>query len=199
MIRAGFLSAVDRADLIALARDGSATHRLARRANALVLLDAGWSCEKVAEALFVDDDTIRKWRGLFVEDGLEGLTRFDVGGSACQLSDEQQEKLKAWVAAALPRTTRQIGAWIAKQFGVAYEGRSGLIALLNRLGLEYHKPQVIPRNPRIKMLWGWAAADRIFLVAEKHPHRRDRCRRCSILARPRPLTITIRRSSRFWN
>jgi transposase len=164
MIRAGFLCAVDRADLIALARDGSAAHRLARRANALVLLDAGWSCERVAEALFVDDDTIRKWRGLFVEDGLEGLTRFDVGGSACQLSDEQQQKLKAWVAAALPRTTRQIGAWIAKEFGVAYEGRSGLIALLNRLGLEYHKPEVIPRNPRI-MSGGDEEKQRAFIAS----------------------------------
>src|SRR5450631_2345731 len=48
MIRAGFLSQVDRADLIALARDGSVEHRLARRANALVLLDAGWSFQKVA-------------------------------------------------------------------------------------------------------------------------------------------------------
>ena len=26
------------------------------------------------------------------------------------------------------------------------EGRSGLIALLHRLGLEYHKPNVIPRK-----------------------------------------------------
>jgi len=146
MIRAGFLSPVDRADLIALARDGSAAHRLARRANALVLLDSGWSCEKVAKALFLDDDTIRQWHGLFIEDGFEGLTRFEAGGSACQLSGEQQEKLKAWVAAALPRTTRQIGAWIEREFGVAYEGRSGVIALLHRLGLEYHKPEVIPRK-----------------------------------------------------
>jgi transposase len=146
MIRAGFLSPVDRADLIALTRDGSAAHRLARRANALVLLDSGWSCEKVAKALFLDDDTIRQWHGLFIEDGFEGLTRFEAGGSACQLSGEQQEKLKAWVAAALPRTTRQIGAWIERQFGVAYEGRSGVIALLHRLGLEYHKPEVIPRK-----------------------------------------------------
>ena len=146
MIRAGFLSPVDRADLIALARDGSAAHRLARRANALVLLDSGWSCEKVARALFLDDDTIRQWHGLFIEDGFEGLTRFEAGGSACQLSGEQQEKLKAWVAAVLPRTTRQIGAWIEREFGVAYEGRSGVIALLHRLGLEYHKPEVIPRK-----------------------------------------------------
>ena len=59
MIRAGYLSPEDRADLIALARDGSAAHRLARRANALVLLDDGWSCDRVA-ALFLDDDTIRR-------------------------------------------------------------------------------------------------------------------------------------------
>jgi hypothetical protein len=47
MIRDGYLSPEDRADLIALARAGSAAHRLARRANALVLLDDGWSCERV--------------------------------------------------------------------------------------------------------------------------------------------------------
>src|ERR1035437_524575 len=96
MICAGFLSPVDRADLTALAR----------RANALVLLDSGWSCEKVAGALLLDDDTIRRWHGLFIEDGLEGLTRFEAGGSACQMNGEQQENLKAWVAAALPRSTR---------------------------------------------------------------------------------------------
>lgn len=66
MICAGFLSPVDRADLTALARDGSAAHRLARRANALVLLDSGWSCEKVAGAVLLDDDTIRRWHGLFI-------------------------------------------------------------------------------------------------------------------------------------
>ena len=76
VIRGGYLSVEDRADLIALARDGSAAHRLARRANALVLLDDGWSCERVAAALFVDDETVRRWHQLFVEDGLEELTRF---------------------------------------------------------------------------------------------------------------------------
>ena len=146
MIRGGFLSREDRIDLIALARDGSAEHRLARRANALVLLDSGWSCEKVSGALLLDDDTIRKWHGLFIEDGIEGLTRFEVGGSACQLSDEQQARVVAFVKANLPRSIRQIGAFIGSEFGVAYESRSGLIALLHRLGLEYHKPEVIPRK-----------------------------------------------------
>jgi transposase len=146
MIRAGFLSPEDRTDLIALARDGAAAHRLARRANALVLLDAGWSCEKVAAALFLDDDTIRKWHGMFLEDGFDGLLRFEAGGSACRLSGEQQDKLKTWVSASLPRSTRRIGAWIEAEFGLAYEGRSGLIALLHRLGFAYHKPKVIARK-----------------------------------------------------
>ena len=146
MIRRGFLSPVDRADLIALAKDGSATHRLARRASALVLLDAGYNFRQVAEVLLLDDGTIRAWHKMFAEGGLEGLTRFEPGGSACQMSDEQQNKLKAWVASALPGSTRHIGAWIEKEFGLVYAGRSGLIALLNRLGLEYQKPQVIPRK-----------------------------------------------------
>jgi transposase len=144
MIRAGFLSTKDRSDLIAMARDGSATHRLARRANALVLLDAGWNCQEVAGALLLDDDTIRTWHNVFVSDGIEGLARFESGGSACQMNDAQLEELKAWVTATLPRSTRQIGAFIEKKFAIVYESRSGLIVLLHRLGLEYHKPDLIP-------------------------------------------------------
>jgi len=146
VIRAGYLSPEDRADLIALARDGSAAHRLARRANALVLLDKGLSCEEVAEVLLLDDDTVRRWHGLFLEDGLEGLTRFDSGGGASRLSKMQEATLRSWIAETLPRSTRQIGAYIAREFGVIYESRSGLIALLHRLGLEYSKPERIGRK-----------------------------------------------------
>lgn len=146
MIRAGFLDAEARQDLIELARDGTTEHRLARRANALVLLDKGWSCGRVAEALLLDDDTIRTWHRLYEEDGIEGLAGFGHEGSACRLSMEQQEKLKAWITQMLPRSTRQIGAWIEAEFKIVYQGRSGLIALLHRLGMEHRKPQAIPRK-----------------------------------------------------
>ena len=146
MIRGGFLSEEDRNKLIALAREGSVASRVTRRANALVLLDDGWSCQEVADAFLLNDDTIRGWFKLFEQRGIEGLTSFDVGGSASFLSAEQEDALKAFVGATLPRTTRQVGAWIENEFGVVYEGRSGLIALLHRLGLEYHKPNVIPRK-----------------------------------------------------
>src|SRR5208282_2877953 len=86
MIQSGFLSEEDRMALTALARDGSSPCRMTRRANALVLLDEGWICQQVAHALLLDDDTIRSWRKLFEQRGIEGLTSFDVGGSASYLS-----------------------------------------------------------------------------------------------------------------
>jgi transposase len=146
MIRSGFLSHGDRVALRVLARDGSAAHRFARRANALVLLDAGWTCAKVAGALLLDDDTIRTWHAMFIADGIAGLSAFDAGGSACQISSAQQAELKAWVTTTLPRSTRHVGAWIEAQFDLTYESRSGLSALLQRLGFAFRKPEVIPRK-----------------------------------------------------
>ncbi len=146
MIRAGFLSTVERAELIELARNGLATHRLARRANALVLLDRGMSCEDIGSVLLLDDDTVRTWRRLYREEGIEGLAGFGYEGSDCHLSAARQEKLKAWVGEALPRTTRHVGAWIEREFAIVYRSRSGLIALLHRLGMEHRKPQAVSRK-----------------------------------------------------
>ncbi|HKD74915.1 MAG TPA: hypothetical protein VKB76_05445, partial [Ktedonobacterales bacterium] len=58
------------ARLIELAREGSTPHRLARRANALVLLNDGMGCEAAAKVLLLDDDTIRTWYRLSQEDGI---------------------------------------------------------------------------------------------------------------------------------
>jgi transposase len=146
MIRAGFLDAESRQDLIDLARDGSVAHRLARRANALLLLDGGMSCEAAGKVLFIDDDTVRTWHQQYQDDGIEGLANFGHEGGSCRLTAEQQDKLKAWISETLPRTTRAVGAWIDREFGVEYHSRSGLIALLHRLGMEHRKPKAISRK-----------------------------------------------------
>jgi transposase len=105
MIRGGFLSEAERRALIELARDGLAEHRVARRANALVLLNKGWSCAKVAGALLLDDDTVRSWFRAYEKDGLEGLHNFGHEGSSSRLSEDQQAELKAWITKRLPRST----------------------------------------------------------------------------------------------
>ena len=93
MIRPGFLDSESRRDLIDLARDDSVAHRLARRANALVLLDDGMTCAAVAKVLFLDNDTIRTWYQLYQEDGVDGLAGFGHEGGICRLTSEQQDKL----------------------------------------------------------------------------------------------------------
>jgi transposase len=146
MIRAGFLRTTEREELIKLARHGSVEHRLARRANALVLLDRGLSCKEIGSVLLLDDDTVRTWHQLYMEGGITGLTGFGYEGSDCHLSATQQEQLRAWVGETLPRTTPRIGAWIEREFGIVYQSRSGLVTLLHRLGMEYRKPQAVSRK-----------------------------------------------------
>ena len=145
MIRGGFLSVTDRRALIRLARDGLAEHRVARRANAIVLLDQGWSCERVAEAFLLDDDTVRNWHRAFERGGVEALKTFDHEGGSSRLSDEQAIALGDWIDAHRPRSIRKIGAWLKRTFGLSYS-RSGLIALLHRLGFAYRKPEAMPRG-----------------------------------------------------
>ena len=142
MIRPGFLSADERSELRALARDGLSEARAARRANAIVLLNDGWSCAQVATALLMDDDTVRGWHELYAEHGITGLVVFNHKGSESHLTGAAEASVFEFVRANLPRNTRMIGAWIAKTHGVDYS-HAGLIALLHRLKLEYRKPDAV--------------------------------------------------------
>lgn len=143
MRKSGFLKAEDLRALEELARDGLAEHRLARRANALILLDRGMSYRQVAAVLLLDDETVRGWRQLFEADGISGLTGLHYAGRKAFLTPAQEADLAAWVTQTLPRSTRAVGAWIEAKFGVRYASRSGLIELLHRLGFEHRRPQAV--------------------------------------------------------
>jgi len=145
MIRGGFLDPSVRADLIEQVRDGKAETRLTRRANALLLLDDGMSCDEIAKVLYLDDDTIRYWYELYSEKGLSWLADFGYKGRSCELTPAQQDALKSWVAQTLPRTTTVVGEWIEKSYGVSYS-RSALIKLLRRNDMDYRKPGLVPRK-----------------------------------------------------
>ena len=70
----------------------------------MVLLDQGWSCERVAAALLLDDDTVRNWRRAYERGGVEGLRSFGHEGASSRLSSEQETALSDWVGAELPRS-----------------------------------------------------------------------------------------------
>ena len=126
-----------------IARDGTEEHRIARRANAILLLDRGWSFADIAEALFLDDSTVRTWLKSFQEGGVEALVLFDLNGGSCALAPLQIDELSVWATEALPTSTTEIGQFILERFGLDYS-RSGIIKLMNRTGFDWKKPESVP-------------------------------------------------------
>jgi transposase len=188
MIRPEFLSAAERKELVSLARNGSASHRVARRANAIVLLNDGWSCDQVAKALLLDDDTVRGWFKSYNEHGLKAITTFRHGGSESCLTQAQELELIAWVRADFPSSTSVIGSWIRDKFDLYYS-HSGLIALLHRLDLVFRKPRPMPRKLDVdkqetfianyeKLRNGLGARETIVFVDAVHPQHQSRSAGC---------------------
>ena len=103
-----FLSERERQELLKIARDGLEEHRVARRANAILLLDKGWSYADVAEALLLDDSTLRLWRKAYAEGGVDNLVMFDLRGGFCALTAEQVEELRAWATKRCPARRRRL-------------------------------------------------------------------------------------------
>ena len=144
MVRSGFLSTVERCELERCVRCHREDHGIARRANALLLLDDGESCAQIARFLYLDDDTVRGWYKTYSSDGWEVLAHDGWQGGKCLLTQEQQVQLVSWLEGRLCRSTVEIRSYIAAEFKLAYS-HSGCLKLLHRLGFEYKKPKAVPR------------------------------------------------------
>lgn len=144
MIPANFLTPVQRDELEQIVRRPSEDHGVARRANAILLLDDGLSCVQIGKVLYLDDDSIRNWHKHYQSGGWDELEMFDWKGGKPYLSATQEVALCGWLQARLCRDTHEIRAYIEAGFGVGYS-HSGCIKLLHRLGFEYKKPKALPR------------------------------------------------------
>src|ERR1700730_9324568 len=87
------LTPTDRAQLLRLMRRQT-SRTVHRRMNALLLLDDGWAAERVAEALFIDAETVREHRRLYQTGGVAGLELLNYEGSDPALSDAQLKALE---------------------------------------------------------------------------------------------------------
>ncbi len=75
MIHGGDRSAKERVALEAVIRHASKPHGVVRRANAILLLDMGWSYAEVSGFFCLDDDTVPTWLKRYPAGGLEETTR----------------------------------------------------------------------------------------------------------------------------
>ena len=144
MIRPGFLSRSERRALEACVRRQREDDGVARRANAILLLDDGQSCVQIAKFLYLDDDTILGWYKTYREAGWDALSIDGWKGGQARMTSAQEAELCAWLDGRFCRLVAPIMAHIAAQYGVEYS-HSGCLKLLARLGFEYRKPKGLPR------------------------------------------------------
>ena len=144
MPRPNFLSSSERLELKRCVCRQREEHGIARRANAILLLDDGESCAQIAKFLYLDDDTIRGWFKVWQQDGWEALALDGWQGGRSRLTADQEAALSTWLEDRFCRSAGEIRAHIAAKFGVPYS-HSGCLKLLRRLGFEYRKPKALPR------------------------------------------------------
>lgn len=184
MIHRSFLSPPQRTDLLKVARCRTEFHGAGVRANALILLDKGWNCTQIGEALLLDDDTIREFYKRYMEGGLDHLITYDWKGRPPQLYRAQEEQLSVWIEAEFPRDTTPIIAYILVHFGVHYS-HSGCLSLLHRLKFTYVRPKYVPQVADIErqkafiatyeaLLNGLEADETVLFADAVHPEHQSR-------------------------
>ena len=115
----------------------------AYRVNAIILLGRGWTVVQVAEALLVDEKTIRIWHEKYVHGGEDELLTLFYVGKAPLLSDIQQQELAEHLDEHTYLDSKAVVHYIEKTYGIAYS-RTGVKELLHRLDFVYKKPKPVP-------------------------------------------------------
>ena len=67
--------------------------KLAYKINALILLANEFTYPEIEKVLLLDDRTIRRYRDLYLEKGIEGLLEINYKGRQPKLTDQQEEEL----------------------------------------------------------------------------------------------------------
>lgn len=117
--------------------------RFADKVKAVLLLDKNFSAEQVAEILLLDDDTVRNYKKLFLEFGVNALLSDKNNGSAPKLSTTQLHDLEQHLGINTYNDSKKIMGWIKEKFNILYSV-SGVQTLLKRMGFVYKKPVLTP-------------------------------------------------------
>jgi len=139
---ANFLDEQERVLLITLHRKEK-HGKIRDRLKIILLLDKGWSYEKVSEALFLEHKTPMRRYEDYVNRGVDGLMNSCFKGRVARLSNTQIEQLTAHIEEHIYHSAKEVAAYVKVSFGVDYKPK-GITSLLNHLGFVYKKPKLVP-------------------------------------------------------
>ncbi len=115
----------------------------ADRIKAVVLLGTGWTVIDTAEALLLDEDTIRSYRQAYRQGGTDLLLTVRYQGSGPKLSPDQIRELDQHLSTRTYLRAQDVVAYVKETFGVVYTV-AGMTDLLKRLDYVYKKPTLTP-------------------------------------------------------
>lgn len=136
------LSAADRSQLLRRMRQQTAG-KVHRRMNVLLLLDGGWTAERIAEALFIDAETVRGHRLLYQRQGVAGLEKLACQGGECVLGQQQQAELCVELDRRIFATAAEVCDLVKARFATSHTA-DAMSKLLGRLGFVHKKPKKVP-------------------------------------------------------
>ena len=123
--------------------------RDAYRINTIMLLGTGWTIREVAEALMLDDETIRNYLNRYKDGGLKSLLSDDYKGYGGKLSNAEIVQLDDHLSENTYVRTQDIISYVSKQFKEKYS-ISGMTDLLHRIGYAYKKSKLVPGKADVK-------------------------------------------------
>lgn len=115
-----------------------------------MLLDKGWTYQKISEVLFIDDGTIANYRRRYKEGGIEELLDDHYQGGTHKISNDELLELQLHLTTIIYQNTHDICEYVKKKYRASYT-LSGMIALLHRMGFSYKKRKASLAKPTGKI------------------------------------------------
>lgn len=117
--------------------------RHADRIKTILLLHKGYTHQKIADILLLDDSTTRRYEEEYEKGSLDLLLTDRFTGGISKLTKDQEQDLNTHLSEHLYSTAQEICQYIATTFTASYTPH-GLVPLLHRLNFAYKKTKQIP-------------------------------------------------------
>ncbi len=123
---------------------------IADRIKTVLYLDKGMSYAEIAELLFIDDSTLRRYYEIYNEKGIAGLFQYHYTGGLSYLSDEEIKEIDQHLHENLYQTSKEIAHYIESKYKVAY-CVEGVRDLIGRLGFVFKKTKHLPGKGNVEL------------------------------------------------
>jgi transposase len=117
--------------------------KTADKIKAILLMAQGFTYAEIEKILLLDERTLNRYKKLYRNEGIDGLTANNYQGGGGKLGDEQIRELKEELDTKLYRTAEEICEYVWKRFKVRYTA-SGMVQTLHRIGYTYKKASSVP-------------------------------------------------------